>query len=82
LTFAAGPGNEHSLAVNGRGRDITRADLLAVAREQTIQAKRANEVIDEVATAVTLLPAIAKDFGVTRSTLQSITTAIAEQSRL
>jgi serine/threonine-protein kinase HipA len=73
LTFAAGPGNEHYLAVNGRGTDITRRDLLAVAREQTIHAKRANEVIDEVATAVTLLPAVAKDLGVTRSTLRTIT---------
>jgi serine/threonine-protein kinase HipA len=76
LTFAAGPGNEHYLAVNGRGRDIARSDLLAVAAEQSISAKRANEVIDEVAAAVRSLPAIAKDFGVTRSTLRTITGAL------
>jgi serine/threonine-protein kinase HipA len=79
VTFAAGPGNEHYLASNGRGRDVTRRDLLAVAERQSIGARRAFSIIDEVASAVAALPSIALDFGVTRSTLAEAKRATEEQ---
>ena len=82
LTLAFGPGNEHYLAVNGRGRNITRPDLLAVADRQSIAKRIASEIIDEVATAVETLPAIARDFGVTSSTLRELGRATAEQLSL
>lgn len=79
LTFSSGPGNEHYLAVNGRGREITRAGLLAVADTQSIDKHRANATIDDVAAAVALLPSIARDFGVTRATLAEMKRATEEQ---
>jgi serine/threonine-protein kinase HipA len=82
LTFAAGPGNEHYLAVNGCGRDITRRDLLAVADAQSIDVRRAGSIIDEIAAAISLLPSIAGDFGTTNSTLDEISRAIDKQLRL
>ena len=82
LTFTAGPGNEHYLSVNGRGRDITRGDLLAVAATQSIGAKRAGEIIDEVAEVVADLPSIARDFGVTRTTLTEVKRATEPQLAL
>ncbi|HEV3155979.1 MAG TPA: type II toxin-antitoxin system HipA family toxin [Candidatus Baltobacteraceae bacterium] len=82
LTLAAGPGNEHYLAINGRGRDITQRDILAVAERQSIAARRAHSIIDEVATSVAALPSIANDFGVTRTTLDEIKRATEEQLSL
>lgn len=82
LTFAAGPGNEHYLAINGRGRDVARRDLLAVADGQSIRPRRANEIIDEVAAAVSDLPSIANDYGVTRATFAEVKRATAHQQSL
>jgi serine/threonine-protein kinase HipA len=79
LTFSSGPGNEHYLAVNGRGREITRADLLAVAHTQSLDKHRANATIDEVSAAIARLPSIASDFGVTRATLAEMKRATEEQ---
>jgi serine/threonine-protein kinase HipA len=82
LTFAAGPGNEHYLTVNGRGRDITRRDVLAVADAQSIAARVASSTIEQVATAVAELPAIASDYGVTQSTRAAVKDAIEASLRL
>jgi serine/threonine-protein kinase HipA len=82
LTLASGPGNEHYLTVNGRGRDVTRRDLLAVADAQSISPRRASAIIDEVATAVKELSSIASDFGVTRATLGEMRHATAGQLSL
>ena len=81
LTFSAGPGNEHYLAVNGRGRDITLSDLLSVAHGQSIDARLASATIDEVAVVVAQLPSIASDFGLARSTLEETRHATAERLR-
>jgi serine/threonine-protein kinase HipA len=82
LTFASGPGNEHYLAVNGRGRDVTRRDLLAVADAQSISPRRASPIIDEVAAVIEELPSIAGDFGVTRATLDELKSATSRQLSL
>ncbi|HTV73443.1 MAG TPA: type II toxin-antitoxin system HipA family toxin [Candidatus Acidoferrales bacterium] len=79
LTLAAGPGNEHYLTINGRGRDIERSDLLAVAQAQGINSRRAAEIIDGVATAVAKLPSIANEFGISRSTATELKTTIERQ---
>jgi serine/threonine-protein kinase HipA len=76
LTLASGPGNEHYLTINGRGRDIERNDLLAAAQAQSINTRRAAEIIDEVATAVAKLPSIANDFGVSKTTAKELKTTI------
>jgi serine/threonine-protein kinase HipA len=81
LTLAYGRGGEHYLAVNGRGRDIGREDLLAVAAGPAISRRRAAEVIEDVAAAVAGLPAIAAHFGVSRQTRGDVERAVAEQLR-
>jgi serine/threonine-protein kinase HipA len=82
LTFASGPGNEHYLTVNGRGRDIARRDLLAVADAQSVSPRNASAIIDEVAAAVEQLPSIAGEFGVTRATLGEMKDVTARQLSL
>jgi len=79
LTFSSGPGGEHYLTVNGRGKDITRADLERVAENQGIPHKRAREIIDEVATGITRFRDIARTYGVRRSSIAEIQKAIDSQ---
>ena len=52
LTFAPGPGGEHATSVLGRGKDIDRERLLALARVADLKDAEAREVIDRVADAV------------------------------
>ena len=52
LTFAAGPGGEHATSVLGRGKDIDRERLLALARVADLKDAEAREIIDRVADAV------------------------------
>ncbi|MBC5820954.1 MAG: type II toxin-antitoxin system HipA family toxin [Candidatus Eremiobacteraeota bacterium] len=82
LTYSTGPGAEHYLAVNGKGRDITRTDLLAVADRQDIDAKRAASIIDEVDTAIATLPATAKAYGVSGATAAEVRLAIETQRQI
>lgn len=82
LTFASGPGNEHYLAVNGRGRDVRRRDLVAAGDTQSINARHGSAIIDEVVVAIEQLPSIANDFGVTSATLRDLKDALARQLSL
>ena len=82
LTFASGSGNEHFLAVNGRGRDVRRRDLLAVGDSQSMSARHANAIIEEVIVAVEELPSIASGFGVTSGTLRDLRDAVTRQLSL
>ena len=52
LTFAPGPGGEHSTPVLGRGKDIDRERLLALARYADLKDAEARDIIDCVANAV------------------------------
>jgi serine/threonine-protein kinase HipA len=79
LTFSSGPGGEHYLTVNGRGKDITHADFERVAENQGISRKLAREIIDEVATGVSLFRDIARTYGVRRSSITEIQKAIDSQ---
>ena len=67
LTFSAGPGGEHYLAVAGEGRAPTRAHVEQLARTHGIAPRRATEIIDEVAAAVAEWPMRAREAGVGRS---------------
>ena len=71
LTLSPGPNNQHYLAVNGKGNGITVDDILAVAREVSIRAPRAKEIVDEVRTTVAQFPMFAAKYGVTRPTLSA-----------
>ena len=50
LTFADGPGGEHSMLICGEGRDPQRKDLLALAKQGDL--KRPEVIIDQVRTAI------------------------------
>lgn len=82
LTLASGPGNEHYLAINGKGTDVTRRDLIAVGEGVSIAVHRANAIIDEVTTVVATVPSIAADFGVTRLTRNEIALVTAQSLAL
>ncbi|HEX3549822.1 MAG TPA: type II toxin-antitoxin system HipA family toxin [Candidatus Elarobacter sp.] len=69
LTLSSGPNGEHYLAVNGRGKNITLADLLAVARETSIKEPRARGVIEDVRAAIADFPARARAYDVSNATI-------------
>ena len=48
LTSNSGMNGEHATTVNGKGRGIVDADMLAVARNAGISESRAKEMIDQV----------------------------------
>ncbi|MBT3297274.1 MAG: type II toxin-antitoxin system HipA family toxin [Lentisphaerae bacterium] len=52
LTFAAGPGGEHTMTVAGEGRRPSLAHVLTVAQGAGIEAAQARAIVDEVAAAV------------------------------
>jgi serine/threonine-protein kinase HipA len=52
LTPNAGPGGEHYLTVNGRGKAVTLDDFLAVADAHAIRRPKAEEIINKVRAAV------------------------------
>ena len=82
LTFSGGPGGEHYLTVNGRGKDITHADFERVAENQRISRKRAREIIDEVATGISRFRDIARTYGVRSPSITEIQKVIDPSRRV
>lgn len=52
LTFAHGPGGEHTMTINGKGKGITREDAIQLAKSARIDISTAEEVISQVEQAV------------------------------
>ena len=77
LTFAPGPGGEHCTSVLGRGKDIDRERLLALAGYADLQDAEAREVIDCVADAVADWDHFATSFDVSAASRNRIGTALA-----
>jgi serine/threonine-protein kinase HipA len=75
LTFSAGPGGEHSMTVGGAGHP-TRDDVLRVARESGLSARRAKALVEDVAGAVANWRRHAADAGVGRALLERIGSAL------
>ncbi len=71
LTPNPGPGGEHYLTINGRGKDITVDDLLAVADAHAIRRPKARAIIDRVRAAVADFDEYAARYDVTRATLNA-----------
>jgi serine/threonine-protein kinase HipA len=76
LTFSRGPGGEHYAAVNGKGSEISRSDLLAEAGEQSISRSDAIAMIERVAAAVHEIPALARELGCSRATARELKTTL------
>jgi serine/threonine-protein kinase HipA len=72
VTFSAGPGGEHALAVDGEGRQPGVAHITAVARRTGVSAKLVRACIDQVRTAVGRWPELASAAGVSRASAKAI----------
>ena len=71
LTFSAGPGGEHSMAVAGSG-EPGRADLLRVAAQVGLREAVASAIIEEVAEAVSCWGELAREAGVSQASVREI----------
>jgi serine/threonine-protein kinase HipA len=61
LTYSSGPGGEHSADIAGEGREPGTQHMLKVAKAASISARTAQEIIDEVRTAVDRWPDFAAE---------------------
>jgi serine/threonine-protein kinase HipA len=72
LTFAEGPGGEHTTSVCGEGRAPGQEQFRRVAAGAGIGATEAAQIEDEVLAAVKRWPSFARDCGVFKSTMKRI----------
>jgi len=79
LTFAAGPGGEHTMLVTGEGRAPGAAHLLSLARAAEL--KRPQQIIDEVRTAVRRFPTFADRAGVPARLSRTVARALGLSNR-
>lgn len=82
LTYSPGPGGEHYLSVNGRGKDIQLSDTLQLAREQRYPEKRCKELIYEVLQAATAFETFARRYEVSVATRAMVKKAIDRCAKL
>lgn len=75
LTYAAGPGGEHYLDIEGEGRRPARKHLDALGAKHGIGAKEVEAMVEEVAAAVGDWAKFAKDAGVTAGTTKLVADA-------
>jgi serine/threonine-protein kinase HipA len=74
LTFADGPGGEHSTLICGEGKEPERAHLLRLAKEGDL--KRAAAIIDEVQAAIDGFKGFADEAGVPAKTRDAVAKAL------
>jgi serine/threonine-protein kinase HipA len=77
LTFSAGPGGEHSLAVGGEGKAPGRSHLLRVAADRDVPAGDAAAILEQVRAAVACWPEFARTAGVPRALAQDVARKLA-----
>lgn len=63
LTFSAGPGGEHYLAIEGEGRSPTREHVMALAKRHGLSEKIVGQMIDEIRAGLAQWPSIAGELG-------------------
>ena len=76
LTFAAGPGGEHTTTVDGEGRAPGAEQMLRLAGPAGIEEKSARDIMDEVRAAVARWPALASEARVSHKTARAIASRI------
>jgi len=69
ITFAPGPGGEHTTTILGEGRSPTADHCLQLAAQAGLQRNEAVDVLDEVNAAVCQWPRLAAEAGCTRRTI-------------
>lgn len=72
LTFSSGPGGEQTTMVKGEGKAPAGTHLLAVAKEAGLAAKDARAIIDQTREAFGQWPRLAREHGVTASSIRLI----------
>lgn len=78
LTFAAGPGNEHYLSLDGHGGDdISTADVFSIGREQAISERDARQIIADVSEATSQFRTAAELHGVSMESIAEIESVLA-----
>ena len=77
LTWSPGPGGEHSSSVLGHGKDIGRSLLMALSKHADIREHDAARIIERTQTAVGQWHTYASEYGVSRASTTTITTALA-----
>lgn len=82
LTFSRGPGGQHYLDVNGRGDEIRRADVLALANQFIRRKERAERIVDEVIETIGTFRRFADANGVTARTATTVWHALERQLAL
>ncbi len=75
LTYAAGPGGEHYLDIDGEGRKPTRKNIDNLGAQHGLSVKAVAVMVDEVAAAVGDWRKFAKDVGVTAATTKLVADA-------
>ena len=75
LTFAAGPGGEHYLDIEGEGRHPTRTHVLALGLRHGLSDRLIAEVIDAVRASVADWPRFAREAGVTLRSQKAVSLA-------
>jgi serine/threonine-protein kinase HipA len=76
LTFAQGPGGEHTMTVSGEGREPGRKHILGLAEKAGMSISKANNVLEEVSGVVAEWKRFAREAGVKRGTSEKIDKAI------
>lgn len=82
LTFSRGPGGEHYMAVNGKGSNISAADITALGKAHGIPQKRIDESIAATIEAVSHFGRLAKEHGMSKRTADNVQNALNSQLAL
>ncbi len=77
LSFAHGPGGEHTMTVAGEGRAPGRSHLLSLAEPVGISTPDAESIIEQVGEAVARWPVLAGEAGVRRKTVEEVASVLA-----
>lgn len=75
LTFSHGPGGEHSMTINGEGRNPTWNDCLQLASMHNISVNRALEIKENVQEGVSNWQCLARDLGVSSGRINELETS-------
>lgn len=76
LTFAAGPGGEHTTSIAGEGRTPTRKHLHQLADQHGVSSTQADEIISEVAASVHRWKELAAEAGVSQKKITEISSKL------
>ena len=81
VTWSQGMVGEHTMSINGKGKDIRLDDILDIAREASISRQDVNRVVEHVTEAVSAWNALALQYDMPSEQRQDILQYISRQQR-